>query len=130
MNKTKKSPLKIIGLIVMIIMFIAIIFILAISFVFKDSNSAPQLFGYNIYIMNGTDMEPAIPDNAAVFSKAGPLSGDPVGSVALCHVVDNELTTVLRIAGVEEKDDQKIYLMKSDKSSSGTLIKVSADKAV
>ncbi len=130
MSRGKKSPMHIVGLIVMILMFIAILAILAVSYVFKDSNSTPELFGYNIYIMNGTEMEPAIPNKAAVFSRPGPLLDDPIGSVALCNVVDNELTTVLRVAGVEEENGVKVYLMKSDKSSSGTLIKVKADKVV
>lgn len=127
----KKSSSKIISIIIPIVIFLAVLFVLLISAVFKNNNAAPKLFGYNIYIMSGTNMEPAIPDNAVVFSKVGPLSDEPVGSVALCIIDDNDLTTVLRVSGVEQSETgETVYLMKSDKSPSSKYIKVSSDKVI
>lgn len=132
MNFNKKNKvLKIIQLLVIIIFIIAIIGMLVISLVFKNENSTPKIFGYNLYIMNGTNMEPAIPDGSAVISKLGSLGNTPIGSVALCNIVENELTAILRIVSVETDEMGNVfYIAKNDTSPSTDVIRISSDKVI
>lgn len=129
-NIIKKIPIKIISIIVAVILSLAILAMLAISFVFTNKNGAPTFLGHNIFLMNGTNMEPAIPDNSAIWVKAGSLPEDPVGTVALCRIFEDDLTTVLRVVGVENVDGQTNYLMRSDVNTNSEIISVSADKVV
>lgn len=132
-NSHKNQSLKnILGAIVMAILFICIILVLAASFIFKSKNSTPSIFGYNIYIMNGTGMEPRIPDKSAVFVKKDsfPKDDSAIGRVALCNIVDNELTTVLGVYGIENVDGVTNYIMKSDTNPDTKMISVPEDKII
>lgn len=131
-SQKKRSPKNIVGAIVMAILFICIILVLATGFIFKSRNSVPSIFKYNVYVMNGTGMEPRIPDKSAVFAKKGPLpeGDDAIGRAALCNIVDGELTTVLRVYGIEQVDGVTNYIMKSDASLDTQMISVSEDKII
>ncbi len=128
----RKSGKSIVGVVVMILLFIFIIFILAISFVFKSADSAPSILGYSIYIMDGNGMEPYVHDKAAVFVKNGSLPDgkDAMYKVALCNIVDNKFSTILRVYNIEEKDGKTNYLMKNDKSADTQMITVPKEKII
>ena len=128
-HKRKKALTIIFALII-----IAIIFVMATSFVFTSKNSTPTIFGYNIFVMDGNAMSPEIPDNCAVLSKAGELP--KAGDVALCKLIYNEdsdtnnFVTVLRVVGTEEIDGKITYLMKSDINTTSEIVKVPSDQVV
>lgn len=132
-NSHKNQSFKnIVGAIVMAILFICIIAVIATGFIFKSKSSTPSVFGYNVYIMEGKGMEPFIPDKSAVFAIKGPLpeGENAVGRAVLCNIVDNELTTVLRVYGIEEIDGATNYIMKSDAAPDTQMISVSKDKVI
>jgi len=135
-NKIKITPRKIVPIIITSVLLMAVIAVLSISFIFTDKEYTPVIFGRSVFVMNGSNMEPAIPDKSAVFVKVGKLPEKAVGTVALCKLFDDgdrsseKLVTVLRVVGVETVDGQEMYLMKSDKNTDAKSIKVSADKVV
>ena len=127
-----QSPKNVVGAIVMAILFICIIAVIATGFIFKNKSSTPSVFGYSVYVMDGTGMEPLIPDKSAVFATKGPLpdGDDAIGRAALCSIVDNELTTVLRVYGIEETDEGINYIMKSDTAPDTQMISIPYDKVI
>lgn len=127
--KNKKSILP---ALITVIIFIIMVLILALSFVFKSSDKAPSLFGYSIYIMDGDGMEPHIRDGCAVFvkNKKLPTNEDAKYQVALCNIVNDKFSTVLRVCDVVEKDGKVSYLMKSDKNEASQMITVPSDKVI
>jgi len=87
----KRTPLEIVGIVVIFVLLLAIVGTFVLYGVFKDSNSAPNMFGYRVYIMNGDGMEPRIQKGAAVFVKEGATPN--VGNVILCNI-DGRLAVV------------------------------------
>ncbi|MBQ8624326.1 MAG: hypothetical protein IJ424_08205 [Oscillospiraceae bacterium] len=88
----KRSWIQIVGAIVLFILVIAIIGTFVLFGIFKDANSAPSLFGYRVYIMNGDGMEPRIEGGSAVFVKEGEFP-QREGNVILCSI-DGQLAVV------------------------------------
>lgn len=126
----KKNAAVIIRIGIAILLAFAVVAVLAVTLIFSQKNSTPRIFGYSIYIMNGKNMEPAIPERSAVFSKNGALPDDAVGTIALCNVFDKKLTTVLRVAGVESIDGKTVYLMKSDVGEADDIIRVPSEDVI
>lgn len=87
----KRTPLEIVGIVVIFILLLAIVGTFVLYGVFKDSNTAPNMFGYRVYIMNGDGMEPRISQGSAVFVKEGLTPN--VGNVILCNI-DGRLAVV------------------------------------
>ena len=92
--------------------------------------AAPTILGHNVFFMNGTNMEPAIPDKSAIWVKAGALPEDAVGRVALCKVFENDLTTVLRVVGEETEDSKTVYLMRSDVNTNAEVIRIPSENII
>lgn len=118
-HKTKKIKLtEIIGIAVIAVLLIAIISTFAIYAVFKDTNTAPNMFGYRVYIMNGEGMEPRIKQGAAVFVKEGLTPNE--GNVILCNI-DGRLAVVGYVGTQEvigsDGTPETRYLVKYDKGS-------------
>ncbi len=88
----KRSWIQIVGAIVLFILIIAIIGTFVLFGIFKDANSAPSLFGYRVYIMNGDGMDPRIQGGSAVFVKEGEFP-QREGNVILCSI-DGQLAVV------------------------------------
>ncbi len=131
MNNISGNPIfKLIGRIVIGILVVLILATLAITFVLTDKKASPNIFGYNLYLMRGTNMEPAIPDKALVISKVGPLDKDPIGTVALCNIVDKDLTTVVRVVGVDATDGVATYLVQSDNAKATSVVSIPSDKVI
>ncbi len=126
----KKNAAVIIRIGITILLAFAVVAVLAVTLIFSQKNSTPQILGYSIYIMNGKNMEPAIPEKSAVFSKNGKLPEDAVGTIALCNIFDKKLTTVLRVAGVENIDGKIVYLMKSDVGEFDDIIRVPSEDVI
>ena len=98
------------------ILIILIIGVLSISFIFTQKQTAPSVFGYNIFVMNGKGMEPAVKDKSAIITKVG--VAPEKGEVALCRLKiteDKNIVTVLRVVEIDTKDGNKQYYLKSDK---------------
>lgn len=85
-EKTKKrKAVEIVGIVVIVILILAIVATFVLCSMFKDSNTAPTLFGKRVYIMNGDGMNPRIEKGAAVFVDEGVLPEAP-GNVILCNI--------------------------------------------
>ncbi len=91
-SRKKRSWIQIVGAIVLFILVIAIIGTFVLFGIFKDSNSAPSLFGHRVYIMNGDGMDPRIQAGSAVFVKEGEFP-EREGNVILCSI-DGQLAVV------------------------------------
>lgn len=91
-GRKKRSWIQIVGAIVLFILIIAIIGTFVLFGIFKDTNSAPSLFGYRVYIMNGDGMDPRIQGGSAVFVKEGEFP-QREGNVILCSI-DGQLAVV------------------------------------
>lgn len=114
----KRSWTQIVGAIVLFILILAIIGTFVLYGIFKDTNSAPSLFGYRVYIMNGDGMEPRIESGSAVFVKEG-LFPEREGNVILCNI-DGQLA-VVGFLGAEDilapdGSSETRYIVKYDKA--------------
>lgn len=92
LNTKKRSASEIVGIIVIAVLALAVVFTFVLYGMFKDTNSAPTIFGNRVYIMNGDKMEPRIEKGAAVFVKEGLFPEKP-GNVILCEI-DGQLAVV------------------------------------
>ncbi len=95
----KRSWTQIVGAVILFILILAIIGTFVLFGIFKDTNSAPSLFGYRVYIMNGDGMEPRIESGSAVFVEEGTFP-EREGNVILCSI-DDQLA-VVGYLGAEE----------------------------
>lgn len=120
MSATKTKKLKvteIVGIAVIAVLLLAIISTFVLYGIFKDTNAAPNMFGYRVYIMNGEGMEPRIKQGAAVFVKEGVTPNE--GNVILCNI-DGRLAVVgyvgtQDVVGSDGTTETR-YLVKYDKS--------------
>ncbi len=108
---------------VIILLILIIITTLVGSFFFTQKNTAPSVFGYNVFVMNGKGMEPSLKDKSAIITKVGimPEKGD----VALCKLKlsgNDNIVSVLRVVVVQEANDSTQYYLKSDKGSDSDII--------
>jgi hypothetical protein len=113
------------------ILIILIIGVLSISFIFTQKQTAPSVFGYNIFVMNGKGMEPAVKDKSAIITKVG--VAPEKGEVALCRLKiteDKNIVTVLRVVEIDTKDGNKQYYLKSDNSSNSEVIIAGSDEII
>ncbi len=115
----KRKPLQIVGIVVAIILVLAIVSTFVVYGIFKDSNSAPSLFGKRVYIMSGSGMEPRIPQGAAVFVEEGTLP-ESEGNVILCNI-DGKLALVGYVGSqtttAEDGTTVTSYIVKYDSTS-------------
>lgn len=88
----KRRPIEIVGIVVIFILALAIVCTFVLYGIFKDSNTAPSLFGKRVYIMNGDGMEPRIKKGSAVFIEEGVMP-EKSGNVILCNI-DGRLAVV------------------------------------
>lgn len=119
-NTKKRSWLDIVMTVIIFILIIAIVGTFVLFGIFKDTNSAPSLFGYRVYIMNGDGMEPRIAQGSAVFVKEGQFP-EREGNVILCSI-DGQLA-VVGFLGTEEMIDpngtsETRYIVKYDTAPS------------
>ncbi|MCD7733134.1 MAG: hypothetical protein LUH56_06810 [Oscillospiraceae bacterium] len=115
----KRKPLQIVGIVVVVILALAIVSTFVVYGIFKDSNSAPSIFGKRVYIMSGSGMEPRIPQGAAVFVEEGTLPENE-GNVILCNI-DGKLALVGYVGSqtttAEDGTVTTSYIVKYDSTS-------------
>ncbi|MCD8106678.1 MAG: S24/S26 family peptidase [Oscillospiraceae bacterium] len=128
----KRKPLQIVGIIVVVILALAIVSTFVIYGIFKDSNSAPMVFGKRVYIMSGTGMEPKIPQGSAVFVDEGVLP-ESEGNVILCNI-DGKLALVrcvgLQTTTAEDGTVATSYIVKYDSTSADQQWTVDAEDII
>ncbi len=115
-SRQKRSPMQIVGIVVIFILAVLIILTFVIFGIFRDSGSAPKLFGYRVYVVNNQRMEPKIPEGSAVFVEEGTLPDPSTKSVILCTIEDE--LYVIRFIGTETAENGDIrYLVKYDNAT-------------
>lgn len=113
-NTTRRGPFRIAGIVVICILAVLIVLTFAIFGMFRYPDSAPNILGRRVYIVQNDRMEPRIPNGAAVFVKEGTLPSE--NNVVLCRI-DNRLW-VLGFVGTETADDGSArYLVKYDNAT-------------
>lgn len=108
---------------VIILLILIIIATLVGSFFFTQKNTAPSVFGYNVFVMNGKGMEPSLKDKSAIITKVSNMPEK--GEVALCKLKlsgNDNIVSVLRVVEVQEANDSTQYYLKSDKGSDSDII--------
>ena len=106
----KKSPFAVFEFVLVALMIIAIVFMLAVYFSFRETGSAPKLFGYYIYQTHAVNMAPEIPAGTAVFAKESEIDNIRPNSVVLCRI-DNTLTLIL-VVDILEEDSGTFYIVR------------------
>lgn len=111
-NKDKRSPLQIIGIVIIFILAVLIILTFVLYGMFNDSNSAPKLFGYRVSVVPNDRMEPKVPEGAAVFVTEGAEPEE--NNVVLCYI--GEQLCIIRFVGTEinPQTGDISYLVKYD----------------
>jgi len=128
----KRKPLQIVGIVVIVILALAIVSTFVIYGIFKDSNSAPMVFGKRVYIMSGSGMEPRIPQGSAVFVEEGTLP-ESEGNVILCNI-DGKLALVgyvgSQTTNSEDGTTTTSYIVKYDSTSADQQWTVDAEDII
>ena len=130
MNSDTKIPFGVKFLnIVLTILFVLIMFVLFTSFYFTHTKSMPKIFGYNISIMNGSQMKEYIPD------KSGIITSDKEeiqpGNFALCKIgKENPVATILLVVDIENVNNNKEYYMRTAVGFDGEQIKVNENQII
>ena len=114
--KAKRSPLQIVGIVVIFILAILIVLTFVLFGMFKGTNAAPKLFGYRVYVVNNDRMEPRIPEGAAVFVEEGTLPDPSSQSVILCRI-DDQLWVIGFVGTDITESGETSYLVKYDNAT-------------
>lgn len=112
-NKERRSPMQIIGIVVIFILAVLIVLTFVIFGMFKDSSTAPKLFGYRVYVVDNDRMEPRIPEGSAVFVEEGTLPDPTSQSVILCRI-DNQLWVIGYVGTETTETGELSYLVRYD----------------
>ena len=108
---------------VIILLILIIIATLGGSFFFTQKHTAPSVFGYNVFVMNGKGMEPSLKDKSAIITKVGVMPEK--GEVALCKLKlsgNDNIVSVLRVVEIQEANGSTQYYLKSDKGADSDVI--------
>lgn len=124
----KTSPWVYVEFIVIGILILLIAAMLVIYFSFRETGSAPKIFGYYIYQTHAVNMEPQIPAESAVFAKADEKENIGEDSVVLCRI-DNALS-IIRVAEILEEDGEKFYIVRYDTSPVNDTYKIPAESVI
>lgn len=116
MFQEKRSPMQIIGIIVIFILAVLIVLTFVLFGMFKDANSAPKLFGYRVYVVDNDRMAPRIPEGAAVFVEEGALPDPQSQSVILCRI-DSQLWVIGFVGTEVTESGETSYLVKYDNAT-------------
>ena len=116
MFQEKRSPMQIIGIIVIFILAVLIVLTFVLFGMFKNSNSAPKLFGYRVYVVDNNRMAPRIPEGAAVFVEEGALPDPQSQSVILCRI-DSQLWVIGFVGTEVTESGETSYLVKYDNAT-------------
>lgn len=113
-TKAKRSPMQIIGVIVIFILAILIVLTFVLFGIFKDAGSAPKLFGSRVYVISNDLMEPRIPKGSAVFVKEGVL---PEPNNAILCSIDNNLYVIGFLRTEVTESGETSYIVKYDNAT-------------
>ncbi len=115
-NKAKRTPMQVVGIVVIFILAILILLTFGIFLVFRDSNNPPKLFGYNVYVVGNDLMEPRIPEGSAVFIQEGTLPDPTKQSVILCRI--DEKLYVIGCVGTQTTESGELsYIVRYDNAT-------------
>lgn len=109
--KAKRSPMQIVGIVVIFVLAILIILTFVLFGMFKDANSAPKMFGKRVYVVNNDRMEPQIHKGAAVFFEEGALPDPSKQSAILCRI-DDQLWVIGFVGTEVTENGETRYLVK------------------
>lgn len=124
----KTSPWVYVEFIVIGILILLIAAMLVIYFSFRETGSAPKIFGYYIYQTHAVNMETAVPAESAVFAKDAENELIDVNDVVLCRL-DNNLT-IIRIADELEEDGERFYIVRYDTAAVNDTYKIPAESVI
>ena len=115
-NSAKRSPMQIVGIIVIFILAVLIVCTFVIFGIFKDSGSAPKLFGSRVYVVTNDLMSPRIPKGAAVFVEEGTLPDPSSQSVILCNI-DGGLYVIGYVGTSTTESGETSYIVRYDNAT-------------
>ena len=115
-NSAKRSPMQIVGIIVIFILAVLIVCTFVIFGIFKDSGSAPKIFGSRVYVVTNDLMSPRIPKGAAVFVEEGTLPDPSSQSVILCNI-DGGLYVIGYVGTSTTESGETSYIVRYDNAT-------------
>lgn len=114
--------------VIIVILILIIAAMLVIYFSFRDSGNAPKFFGYYIYQTHAVNMEPDIPAESVVFSKADAVDSIGEGSVVLCQI-DNSFT-IIKVKEMLSEESGDFYIVKYNTSLENDTYKIPVNSVV
>lgn len=124
----KKSPWLAVEIVVMCIFAVLIISMLVIYFSFRETGAVPKFFGYYIYQTHAVNMEPKVPEGAAVFASEKEKENISSGSVILC-MLDGAPTIINAVETLEEESG-KFYIVRFNTSPQNETYKIPAESVI
>ena len=115
-NRAKRSPMQIVGIIVIFILAVLIVCTFVIFGIFKDAGSAPKIFGSRVYVVTNDLKSPRIPEGSAVFVEEGTLPDPSSQSVILCNI-DGGLYVIGFVGTGVTESGETSYIVRYDNAT-------------
>lgn len=127
-NGRKKSPWLAVEIVVMCIFAVLIISMLVIYFSFRETGAVPKFFGYYIYRTHAVNMEPKVPEGAAVFASEKEKENISSGSVVLCML--DGTPTIINVVEMLDEESGKFYIVRFNTSPRNETYKIPAESVI
>ncbi len=121
-KEKKTSPFKVFGILCLIILIFASLWVIAVRLVFKNQNVTPSISDTSLYVVRTTDMEPDIEQNTLLFITNKVPTQDDLGSVIVVDNVKTYGTVAVRLRNIITENDAVMYEVGFDSSESTTVV--------
>ncbi|MCC8192716.1 MAG: hypothetical protein LIO41_06745 [Ruminococcus sp.] len=121
-KEKKTSPFKVFGILCLIILIFASLWVIAVRLVFKNQNVTPSISDTSLYVVRTTDMEPDIEQNTLLFITNKVPTQDDLGSVIVVDDVKTYGTVAVRLRNIITENDAVMYEVGFDSSESTTVV--------
>ncbi len=121
-KEKKTSPFKVFGILCLIILIFASLWVIAVRLVFKNQNVTPSISDTSLYVVRTTDMEPDIEQNTLLFITNKVPTQDDLGSVIVVDNVKSYGTVAVRLRNIITENDAVMYEVGFDSSESTTVV--------
>ncbi|MCD8328440.1 MAG: hypothetical protein LUC25_04995 [Ruminococcus sp.] len=121
-KEKKTSPFKVFGILFLIVLIFASLWVIAVRLVFKNQNVTPSISETSLYVVRTTDMEPDIEQNTLLFITNKVPTQDDLGSVIVVDDFKSYGTVAVRLRNIVTENDAVQYEVGFDVSDDYTLV--------
>lgn len=107
LNRVKNGKIRlltVIETIVILIIALVLIGMFTINIAFAGTGTTLDIFGYNLYLVETSAMEPEIKKNSIVFAENDLSDGVDIGSYILCEIGESESKAMLIVKDTYQED--------------------------